>query len=119
MKTVYCCPEDEMTTIELRFKPTTFAKWMLKEEVQRLIAMEVENGGNPIQIAKGYSVYLPDYPANDEQLRDQIMETDDVYHLLSELENMPMIEADEEMIELYKEKNYLTLMEFLCHPEWD
>jgi hypothetical protein len=45
------------------------------------------------------------------------METDDVNQLLSELKATPMVEADEEMIVQYNEKNYLTLMEFLCHPK--
>ena len=119
MKTIYCCPGLELTTIELSFNPTTFTSWMLQDEVQRLIEMEVENGGNPIQIAKGYSICFPDFPFDNKELRDRIMETDDVIHFLSELENVVMIEADEEMIEQYNEKNYLTLMEFLCHPEWD
>jgi hypothetical protein len=79
--------------------------------------MEVGSGGNPIQIAKGYGIYIPDFPFENKELRDRIMETDDVNHLLSELKATPMVEADEEMIEQYNEKNYLTLIEFLCHPK--
>lgn len=119
MSKIYCCPGCELTTIQLKFKPTTFKSWMFENEVQRLIEMEVENGGEPIQIAYGYSIYFPDFPVNNVQLRNQIMETDDVFSLLSGIENVTMVEADEEMIEFYNEKNYLTLMEFLCHPEWD
>ena len=119
METVYCCPGNELTSIKLKFKPTSFTSWMLQEEVQRLIEMEMENGGNPIQIANGYDIYFPDFPFDNKELRDRIMETDDVIQLLSELENIAMIEADEDMIEQYNEKCYLTLMEFLCHPEWD
>ena len=119
MSKIYCCPGYELTTIQLKFKPTTFKSWMFEDEVQRLIEMEVNNGGNPIQIAYGYNIYLPDYLVENVQLLNQIMEIDDVIHLLSNLENVTMIEANDEMIDLYKEKNYLTLMEFLCHPEWD
>ena len=92
---------------------------MLRDEVQRLIEMEVEDGGNPIQISKGYSVYFPDFPFNNNELLDRIMETDEMNHLLTEVESVPMIEANDEMIEHYKEKNFRALMEFLCHPEWD
>lgn len=119
MSKIYCCPGNELTTIELNFKPKTFTSWMLRDEVLRLIEMEVENGGNPIQIANGYSIYFPDFPFDIKELLDRIMDTDDVIHLLSEIENVTMIEADVEMIKQHKEKNYLTLMEFLCHPELD
>lgn len=81
--------------------------------------MEVEDCGNPIKRLKGCSIHFPDFPSNNKELLDRIMETDDVNHLLTKLESVPIIEVNDEMIEHYKEENFRALMEFLCHPEWD
>lgn len=110
MKTIYCSPNFPIvTTIEMDYRPKTMTEHILKQELRRLIEEESPNKEVPINQAMDL-LLMPERPIDKKELLEILMKTDEIYSLLMETKENPMIIADEDMIADYQEKTFYSFL---------
>lgn len=93
-------------------------EYLLRKELERLISEEQPQ--EAINHAMRYLKTMPEMPIDKDELLDLMMQTDEIYELLTETKGM-MMEVSKEMMEQmtgeYEEKTLMSFLEDLMNWE--
>lgn len=100
----------ELSMVQATVLPKEIGEFQIREELKKLIEQSTKDKEEPITIASNL-VYLPEFPMDNEELLDQLMETEEFLQLLLlNRDSKVKLVTDEDLISSYEER---TLYSYL------